>query len=106
MMSLLIQYDVIVATVTGMYDAIDIGTGRQYKPCSIIFSVILQAEILSTVTSDCRKQMINSKSFNFVFNTKSHVASDKIISRTYNMKTIGLQSSVANTTEHAGSVDN
>ena len=35
-------------------------------PCSIIFSMTLQIEILSIVTSDFLKQMIFLKSFNSV----------------------------------------
>ena len=36
-------------------------------PCSINFSLTLQTEILSTITSDFVKQMIILKSFNSVF---------------------------------------
>ena len=41
--------------------------GRQCFPCSINFSIALQTEILSTVTSDFLKQMIIRKSFNSLF---------------------------------------
>ena len=38
--------------------------GRQCMSCSVNFSVSLQTEILSTVTSDFLKQMIILKEFN------------------------------------------
>ena len=45
-----------------MYDII--GTGAwQNMPCSISFSMTLQTEIFSTITSDFLKQMIILKSF-------------------------------------------
>ena len=42
-------------------------------PCSINFSVTLQTEILSTVTSDFLKQMIILKSFNSVLTLKAPI---------------------------------
>ena len=47
--------------------------GRQCMPCSINFSVMLQNEILSTVTSDPLKKIIILKSFNSVFNIESEI---------------------------------
>ena len=65
------QYELLVAMVT--YGVISSGAWqtvydmvRQCMPCSVIFSMTMQAKILSAEPSDFLKQNIILKSFNFV----------------------------------------
>ena len=55
--------------------------GRQCKPCSTNFSMTLQAELLSTDTSDFLKQIIFRKSFNSIFEAKIDNFSHNKLSR-------------------------
>ena len=59
------QYELLAAVVT-KYDIIGSGAWQACIPCSTIFSIKLQTEILSTETSDFLKQIIILRAFDSV----------------------------------------